>query len=64
MAQNVLIPSILLISLDQNVSIRFVDIGNIRTFWHKKLDMKTCYSPKSLWTLAISLVWFFELNVF
>ena len=34
-------------------------IGNIRTFWNKKLYMKTCYSSKSLWILTISLVWFF-----
>ena len=58
LVQNVLIPRILLISLDQNVSIHFVNkicIENKRTFWHKKLYMKNCYSSKSLWIFAIFL---------
>ena len=57
--QNVQIPRILLISLDQNVSIVFVNniyIGNIRAFWHRKLYIKTYYSSKSLWILIIFLV--------
>ena len=45
-----------------NVSIIFVNntfIWNTRTFWHRKLYMKTCYNSKSLWILTILLVWFF-----
>ena len=44
LAQNVLIPRILVISLDQNDLIIFANnsfIGNIRAAWHKKLNIKT-----------------------
>ena len=64
--QNVLLPGILLISVDQNVSILFVNdiyTGNIRTFWHRKLYMKPCYCSKSLWILTIFLVWFLSQNL-
>ena len=59
LVQNVLIPCILLIYLDQNVSNRFVInmyIENIRTFRHRKLYTKTWYRSKSLWILIIFLV--------
>ena len=49
--QNVLIPRILLIPPDQNVSILFVNniyIENIRKAWHSKLYIKTWYSS-SFW---------------
>ena len=60
--QNVLIPFILLISLDQNVSILLVNniyIENIRVFWHRKLYIKNWYSSKSLWIQIFFLFWFF-----
>ena len=56
MVQNVILPYALLISLDENVSKNFlciIYIGNIKTFWHGKLYMKTCYSSKSLWVLLV-----------
>ena len=56
-AQNVLIPpdQNLSIPLDQIVLILLVsniNNGNIRTFWHRKLCMKTWYSSKSFWILS------------
>ena len=49
--------------LDQNVLILLGSTtcyGNIRTFWPRKLCMKTWYSSKSLWFFSTFLVWFFE----
>ena len=37
--------------------------GNIRTFWHRKLWMKTWYSSKSLWILSIPCMLFWAQNV-
>ena len=34
--------------------------GNIETFWHRKLYIKTWYSLKSLWILLSFLVWFLK----
>ena len=59
--QKVLIPHILVTSPSQNVSILFVNniyIGNISTFWHRKLYLKTCYSSKCLSIIAIFLYYF------
>ena len=58
------------IVLDQNVLILdssckhiyiyiYIYNGNIRTFWHRKLCMKTWYNTKSLWILTFFLVWLF-----
>ena len=54
--QNVLIP------LDHNVLILFVSnkyIGNIGTFWYRKLCMKTWHNSKPLWILSIFFYVFF-----
>ena len=59
--EKVLIPHILVTSPNQNVSILFVNniyIGNISTFWHRKLYLKTCYSSKYLSIIAIFLYYF------
>ena len=48
-------------SLDQNVSIIFmnnVDLKIFLTIWQKKLHMEICYISKSSWVLTIFLVWF------
>ena len=61
LGQNVLIPRILLIHLDQSVSILLMNnmyIGNIKTVWHRKLYIKTWFSSKSLWILSIIIVFF------
>ena len=64
--QDVIISCVLLISLNQNVSILFLNniyIGNIRTVCHRKLYIKK-YSSKSLWILSVFLVWFLGLKCF
>ena len=51
------------IPLNQNLLILLVSNicnGNIGTFWHRKLCLKTWYTSKSLWILPIFLVWFFR----
>ena len=65
--QYVLISCVLLIFLNQNASVLFVNniyIRNIRTVCHRKLYIKTWYSLKSLWILLILSVWFFEPKLF
>ena len=34
-----------------------IQLEGIRTFWHRKLCMKTCYNWKYFWILTFFLVW-------
>ena len=36
-----------------------IQLEGIRTFWHRKLCMKTCDNWKYFWILTIFLVWYF-----